>query len=474
MERAQLVLGQISDFVWGLPTILLLVGTGVFLTIRLRGLQFRELKHSLWLALIKRKEEGAQGDISHFQALMTALAATVGVGNIAGVATAIASGGPGALFWMWVTGLFGMATKYSEAVLGVRYREVDARGNMAGGPMYYLSRGIGGPAGKTLGFLFALFAAFAAFGIGNMVQSNSVADALRSSFGIPPVVTGVILTIGAALVILGGIRSIGRVTAFFVPFMIVFYLAGGLIVLLINWRSLPAIVVHVFGEAFTPTAPIGGFLGATVRDAIRWGFARGVFSNESGLGTGAIAAAAAQTRHPATQALVSMTQTFIDTIVVCSITGFTIIATGAWTQTDPATGAALTGAPLTAAAFQTGLPGQWGGHIVSLSLAFFAFSTVLGWAYYGERAVEYLFGVRAITPYRILFVIGTFVGAYVLQLQQTTGFQLVWTFSDIMNGLMAIPNLIGLILLSGVVVRETQSMLEQRRVAEPVAKVETT
>jgi AGCS family alanine or glycine:cation symporter len=474
MERAQLVLGQISDFVWGLPTILLLVGTGVFLTIRLRGLQFRELKHSLWLALIKRKEEGAQGDISHFQALMTALAATVGVGNIAGVATAIASGGPGALFWMWVTGLFGMATKYSEAVLGVRYREVDARGNMAGGPMYYLSRGIGGPAGKTLGFLFALFAAVAAFGIGNMVQSNSVADALRSSFGIPPVVTGVILTIGAALVILGGIRSIGRFTAFFVPFMIVFYLAGGLIVLLINWRSLPAIVVHVFGEAFTPTAPIGGFLGATVRDAIRWGFARGVFSNESGLGTGAIAAAAAQTRHPATQALVSMTQTFIDTIVVCSITGFTIIATGAWTQTDPATGAALTGAPLTAAAFQTGLPGQWGGHIVSLSLAFFAFSTVLGWAYYGERAVEYLFGVRAITPYRILFVIGTFVGAYVLQLQQTTGFQLVWTFSDIMNGLMAIPNLIGLILLSGVVVRETQSMLEQRRVAEPVAKVETT
>ena len=472
MERAQLVLGQISDFVWGLPIILLLVGTGIFLTIRLRGIQFRELKHSLWLALIKRKEEGAQGDISHFQALMTALAATVGVGNIAGVATAIASGGPGALFWMWVTGLFGMATKYSEAVLGVRYREVDARGNMAGGPMYYLSRGIGGPAGKTLGFLFALFAAIAAFGIGNMVQSNSVADALRGSFGIPPVLTGVILTVGAGLVILGGIRTIGRVTGFFVPFMILFYLVGGLLVLLINWRGLPAIVTHVFSEAFTPTAPIGGFLGATVRDAVRWGFARGVFSNESGLGTGGIAAAAAQTRHPASQALVSMTQTFIDTIVVCSITGFTIIATGAWMQTDPSTGAALTGAPLTAAAFQTGLPGEWGGYIVSLGLAFFAFSTVLGWAYYGERAIEYLLGVRAITPYRILFVAATFLGAYVLQLQQTTGFQLVWTFSDIMNGLMAIPNLIGLILLSGVVVKETQSLLEQRRAAEPVAEVE--
>jgi len=251
-------------------------------------------------------------------------------------------------------------------------------------------------------------------------------------------------------------------------------MAGGLLVLLFNLRSLPAIVVHVFGEAFTPTAPIGGFLGATVRDAVRWGFARGVFSNESGLGTGAIAAAAAQTHHPATQALVSMTQTFIDTIVVCSITGFAIIATGAWTQTDPATGAALTGAPLTAAAFRTGLPGEWGGHIVSLGLAFFAFSTVLGWAYYGERAIEYLLGVRAITPYRILFVIGTFLGAYVLQLQQTTGFQLVWTFSDIMNGLMAIPNLIGLVVLSGVVVKETQAMLEQRRAAAPVAEIETT
>jgi len=472
MERAQLVLGQISDFVWGLPTILLLVGTGIFLTIRLRGIQFRELKHSLWLALIKRKEEGAQGDISHFQALMTALAATVGVGNIAGVATAIASGGPGALFWMWVTGLFGMATKYSEAVLGVRYREIDARGYMAGGPMYYLSRGIGGPAGKTLGFLFALFAAIAAFGIGNMVQTNSVADALRSSFNVPPVVTGVVLAVCAGLVILGGIRSIGRVTGFFVPFMILFYMAGGLLVLLINWRGLPSIVVYVFGEAFTPTAPIGGFLGATVRDAVRWGFARGVFSNESGLGTGGIAAAAAQTRHPASQALVSMTQTFIDTIVVCSITGFTIIATGAWMRTDPATGAALTGAPLTATAFQTGLPGQWGGYIVSLGLAFFAFSTVLGWAYYGERAVEYLLGARAITPYRILFVITTFLGAYVLQLEHATGFQLVWTFSDIMNGLMAIPNLIGLVLLSGVVVKETQALLEQRRAAEPVAEVE--
>ncbi|HEX7091228.1 MAG TPA: sodium:alanine symporter family protein [Longimicrobiales bacterium] len=469
MENAQLFLGRISDFVWGLPTILLLVGTGIFLTILLRGIQFRELKHSLWLALIKRKEEGAEGDISHFQALMTALAATVGVGNIAGVATAIAAGGPGALFWMWITGLFGMATKYSEAVLGVRYRVTDARGNMAGGPMYYLSRGIGGPAGKTLGFLFALFAAIAAFGIGNMVQSNSVADALRSSFNVPPVWTGIVLATFAGLTILGGIKSIGRVTSFFVPFMILFYIGGGLLVLLINWRGIPSIFLYVFTEAFTPTAPIGGFIGASVRDAVRWGFARGVFSNESGLGTGGIAAAAAQTHHPASQALVSMTQTFIDTIVVCSITGFTIIATGAWTRTDPLTGEALTGAPLTMAAFQTGLPGEWGHYIVSLGLAFFAFSTVLGWAYYGERAIEYLLGVRAITPYRILFVIATFVGCYVLELEHATGFQLVWTFSDIMNGAMAIPNLVGLLLLSGVVVRETRSLLEERRATAPSA-----
>jgi AGCS family alanine or glycine:cation symporter len=467
MENAQLVLGRISDFVWGLPTILLLVGTGIFLTILLRGIQFRELKHSLWLALIKRKEEGAEGDISHFQALMTALAATVGVGNIAGVATAIAAGGPGALFWMWITGLFGMATKYSEAVLGVRYRVTDARGNMAGGPMYYLSRGIGGPAGKTLGFLFALFAAIAAFGIGNMVQSNSVADALRSSFNMPPIWTGVILTTVAGLTILGGIKTIGRVTGFFVPFMVFFYIVGGLVVLLINWRGIPSIALYVFGEAFTPTAPIGGFIGASVRDAVRWGFARGVFSNESGLGTGGIAAAAAQTRHPASQALVSMTQTFIDTIVVCSITGFTIIATGAWTRTDPLTGEALTGAPLTMAAFQTGLPGEWGHYIVSLGLAFFAFSTVLGWAYYGERAIEYLLGVRAITPYRILFVIATFIGCYVLELEHASGFQLVWAFSDIMNGAMAIPNLVGLLLLSGVVVRETRELLEERRATAP-------
>jgi AGCS family alanine or glycine:cation symporter len=456
MEGLQLWLDRASALVWGLPTIVLLLGTGLYLTVVARGVQFAQLKRALWLALVKRKEEGAEGDISHFQALMTALAATVGVGSIAGVATAIASGGPGALFWMWVTGLVGMATKYSEALLGVYYREVDRRGNMAGGPMYYLSRGIGGGFGRLLGGLFAVFAAIAAFGIGCMVQSNSVADALQSSFSVPPLATGTVIAILAAAVILGGIRSIGKVTGFLVPIMIAFYLVAGLLVLAINWRTLDDIAVHVFREAFTSTAAVGGFLGASVREAVRWGFSQGVFSSQSGVGTGGIAAAAAQTRKPSTQALVSMTQTFIDTIVVCSITGFAIIATGAYTRIDPTTGLAFTGAPLTVAAFQAGLPGDMGGAIVSLGLAFFAFSTILGWAYYGERALEYLLGPRATTPYRLLFVLAAFSGAAVLQLGHTEGFDLVWAFSDVFNGAMAIPNLIGLGLLSGVVARETR------------------
>lgn len=475
MDTIQNWLSAVSNVVWGIPIIVLILGTGVYLTLLLRGIQFRELKYSLWLALIKRKEEGGEGDISHFQALMTALAATVGVGNIAGVATAIAAGGPGALFWMWVSGLFGMATKYAEAVLGVRYREVDARGNMAGGPMYYLSRGIRGPAGKLLGGLFALFAVFASFGIGNMTQSNSVADALRASFGVPAIWTGIMITIFAALVIWGGIKSIGRVTSIFVPFMIVFYLLGGIVVLAINWRGIPDIVRFVFVDAFTPTAAAGAFLGATVREAMRMGFARGIFSNESGLGSGGIAAAAAQTTSPVRQGLVSMTQTFIDTIVVCSITGFTIIATGAWTKADPVTGLGLTGAPLTAAAFQTGLPGNWGGSIVALGLAFFAFSTILGWAYYGERSIEYLLGARAIPVYRFIFVICAFLGAAVLDWgSAASGFKVVWDFSDVMNGAMAIPNLIGLLLLSGVVARETKRFLAERDNTAPEAQLAAT
>jgi len=439
-------LTEISDWIWGPPLLILLVGTGIYLTLRLRGLQFWSLWHSLYLALIKRREEGdSPGDITHFQALMTALAATVGTGNIAGVATAIAVGGPGALFWMWVTGLVGMATKYCEAVLGVKYREVDAYGTMSGGPMYYISKGLGW---KWLGALFALFASIAAFGIGNMVQSNSVADAVTSAFGIPTWITGIILAVATALVILGGIKSIGRTTQILVPFMILFYMLAALVVTVLNYEGIPAIFIYVFRDAFTPSAASGGFAGATVMLTIRMGVARGLFSNESGLGSASIAAAAAQTKHPVTQALVSMTQTFIDTIVVCSFTGFVIISSGVWDT-------GLTGAQLTTAAFSHGLPGTSGGIVVALGLIFFAYSTILGWSYYGEKALEYLLGPKLVKPYRVLFCVFVFVGAMVK-------LNVVWTIADIMNGLMAFPNLVGLLGLAGVVAAETRNYFQNR------------
>jgi alanine or glycine:cation symporter, AGCS family len=450
-DSLEALLGSISGFVWG-PYLLipLLLFTGLFLTVRLRGLQFTQLWHSLWLALVVRTERGAEGDISHFQALMTALAATVGTGNIVGVAGAISLGGPGALFWMWVTGLVGMATKYSEALLSVKYRVTDERGEQSGGPMYYLSRAVGyGAFGKVLGWLFALFAAFAAFGIGCMVQSQSVADAIHTSFGVPHWTTGLVIAVLAAAVILGGIKSIGRFTGFFVPFMIVAYMLGSGVIIALNITHVPAAFALVFREAFTGTAATGGFVGATLAAGIRYGVARGIFSNESGLGSAGIAAAAAQTREPARQALVSMTQTFIDTIVVCTFTGLVIITTGAWTAGE-------NGAALTQHAFREGLPGEWGGWIVAVSLAMFAFSTILGWSYYGEKAIEYLLGIRAVLPYRIVFVFASFFGAV-----YSLGF--VWTLSDVMNGLMALPNLIGLLLLSGVIAAETKGFLARER-----------
>ncbi len=431
---------QVKDFIWGPPLIILLVGTGFWLTFILRGLQFKKLWYALYLALVKRKEEGDQpGDISHFQALMTALSATVGTGNIAGVATAIAAGGPGALFWMWVTGLVGMATKYAEAVLAVKFRVIDKNGTMSGGPMYYISKGLGW---KWLGTLFALFAAIAAFGIGNMVQSNSVADAVNAVFHIPFSVTGVVLMIATALVILGGIKSIGRVTGILVPIMIIIYVSGALVILLLKIEAIPSALVFIIKQAFTPTAASGGFLGASVMLTIRMGVARGVFSNESGLGSAPIAAAAAQTKHPVTQALVSMTQTFIDTIVICSMTGLVLILTGTWNSGKD-------GAGLTSFAFQTGLPGEWGNAIVALGLILFAYSTILGWCYYGEKSIEYLLGEKAIRPYRVIYVIFVGIGA-VVELKT------VWSLADIFNGLMAFPNLIGLLALSPVLVNETR------------------
>jgi AGCS family alanine or glycine:cation symporter len=453
MEALEQLLSQVSSFVWG-PFFLvpLLLLTGFYLTIRLRGLQFRELWHSLWLALVVRKEHGAEGDISHFQALMTALAATVGTGNIVGVATAIAAGGPGALFWMWITGLVGMATKYSEAVLSVKYRTVDERGEQIGGPMYYLERGVGGPLGKGLGIAFALFASVAAFGIGNMVQSQAVSDAISNSaatfgFALHPGVVGFVVAVLAALVILGGIRSIGRFTGTFVPVMIIAYMSGASVILVLNYQGIPEAVRLVFQGAFSGTAAAGGFLGAGVAAAIRFGVARGIFSNESGLGSAGIAAAAAQTREPVRQALVSMTQTFIDTLVVCTFTGLAIVSTGAWS-----TGA--DGAGLTQTAFRSGLPGEWGGLIVAVSLSLFAFSTMLGWAYYGEKSLEYLLGVKAVTPYRLVFVTVIFLGSL-----GTIDF--VWLLSDVLNGLMALPNLVGLVLLAGVIVKETTSYFQR-------------
>ena len=445
MENLNEIVGKLSSFIWG-PYLLipLLLLTGLYLTIILRGLQFTKLWRSLWLAFVVRTERDAEGDISHFQALMTALAATVGTGNIVGVATAIALGGPGAVFWMWMTGLVGMATKYSEALLSVKYRVVDARGQQSGGPMYYLSRGIANrPLGRTLGFLFALFAAVAAFGIGNMVQSNSVADAINVSFGVPTWITGLIIAVLAGAVILGGIKSIGNFTAVFVPVMILAYMAGASVIIFIHLDRVPEAFGLIFGNAFSPTSAVGGFAGAAVAAGIRYGVARGIFSNESGLGSAGIAAAAAQTRNPVTQALVSMTQTFIDTLVVCTFTAIAILSTDAWMSGE-------NGAALTQMAFRDGLPGNWGGIIVAVSLAMFAFSTILGWSYYGERCIEYLLGARAILPYRILFVAASFFGAV-----RTLDF--VWGISDVMNGLMALPNLIGLLLLSGVIARETRS-----------------
>jgi len=452
LESIQSFLEAVSGVVWG-PWLLipLLLGTGLYLTIRLGGLQFIRLGAALRLGLLRRKDPGSAGDISQFQALTTALAATVGTGNIVGVATAIGIGGPGALFWMWVTGLLGMASKYSEAFLGVRYRTTDAAGERNGGPQQYLERGIPNGFGKALAYTFAVFAVLASFGIGNMTQGNSVASNLESSFSIPTWATGIVLTIVALLVLVGGIKSIGRVTAGFVPIMIVFYVLGALYILIANIGDLPAAIAIVFHDAFTGSAAVGGFAGSAIIIAIQFGVARGIFSNESGMGSAAIAAAAAQTSHPVRQGLVSMTQTFIDTIIVVTMTGLVIVTTGAYAFTDE-NGAQIDASVMTGEAFTHGLPGEWGHWVVTLSLVMFAFSTILGWSYYGERTIEKLLGRRAVMPFRVVFSLVVFVGC-------TTQLGVVWAFSDVMNGLMAIPNLIGLLILSRLVARETKLYL---------------
>jgi len=434
MQLIEKIVSTLSGWVWGAPVLVLLVGTGLYLTIILRGMQFRALPHAL--RLIWHKEHAGDGDISHFAALMTALAATVGIGNIVGVATAITLGGPGAVFWMWMTGLVGMATKYGEAVLAVKYREKGPHG-MRGGPMYYLSKGANLP---VLGWLFALFTALATFGIGNMTQANAVATIFKSTFNVETWVTGLVLMLLTGLVILGGIKSIAKATSLLVPFMIVGYVAGGLVVLALQLDKIPHALGLIFQHAFSPSAAAGGFTGATVAAAMRFGIARGVFSNESGMGSAPIAAAAARTGDPVKQALVSMTQTFIDTLVVCSMTALVILTGTGWLEGVPA-------GQLTSASFGAVL-GQPGVLLVAVATALFAASTLIGWNYYGEKAIEYLLGSGAIKPYRVVFVCMVLVGA-MMQLE------FVWNFSDLMNGMMIIPNTIGLLLLSKVIRQET-------------------
>lgn len=434
------LIGTISDFVWGPPLLILLVGTGVYLTVRLGLLQITKLPYALKLAFSKNQDKTSRGDISHFQALMTALAATVGTGNIVGVATAVVLGGPGAIVWMWVSGFFGMATKYAEAVLAVKYRVTDERGQMAGGPMYYLERGL---KQRWLAVAFAAFASLAAFGIGNGVQTNSVALALNSTFDVPLYVSGILIMIFTGAVILGGVKSIGRVVSYFVPVMIVFYLGSGLLIMIMNYTLIPDAIALIFSSTFSAEAIGGGAIGA----AIRYGVARGVFSNEAGLGSAPIAAAAAKTDMPGRQGLVSMTQVFLDTLIVCSVTGITLVMGGQ-------AGSGLEGVELTTATFEQFL-GPAGGYIVTIGLVMFAYSTVLGWSYYGERSIHYLFGQKSIIPYRIAFVLVAGLGA------MTTNLNMVWALSDVFNGLMAIPNLIGLLFLSGVVIAETKRFNQQ-------------
>ena len=439
LETIQDLLNSASGFIWGPVMLVLLLGAGLYLTLGLKAMPWRKLGAAFALLWRGRKGEG-EGDITPFQALMTALSATIGTGNIAGVATAIALGGPGAVFWMWITALLGMATKYSEAVLAVRYREVDERGKHVGGPMYYIKNGLD-KKWHWLGIAFALFGMLAAFGIGNMVQANSVADAFESTFEIPTWLTGLFITVAAAAVILGGINRIAHVAAKLVPFMAIAYIGGSLIVILSNLGEVPTALATIVNHAFTGTAATGGFAGAAVWAAIRFGVARGIFSNEAGLGSAPIAHAAAKTDDPIHQGMIGMLGTFIDTIIVCTMTALVIVLTGAWTTGE-------TGAALSAQAFASALPGV-GNYIVTFGLIIFAFTTILGWSYYGERCAEFLFGVKVILPYRILWLIAIPLGAM-------GKLGLIWLLADVLNGLMALPNLIALVLLSPMVFKLTR------------------
>ncbi len=439
MEWISEWIGKVNDIVWGVPMLVLILGGGIYLTVRLKFMPVLNIGRAFKLMWGGRESDG-NGEIPPFQALMTAMSATVGTGNIAGVATAVFIGGPGALFWMWLTALVGMATKFSEAVLAVKYREKGENGTYVGGPMYYIKNGMG-EKWAWLGTLFALFGAIACFGIGNAVQSNSIAQVLESNFSFSPLIVGVVIMVLAGAVILGGIKRIGRFAGAMVPVMAIAYIVAGIIILLLNVGEIIPAFSLVFEHAFTPASAEGGFAGATVWMAIRFGVARGVFSNEAGLGSAPIAHASAQTNDPVRQGLVAMLGTFLDTLIICSITGLVIIISGAWTGGE-------SGATLTSTAFGQVIPG--GSYLVAVSLAVFAFTTIVGWSVYGERCAEYLFGAKAVTPFRLIFVLALPVGA-MMELN------FVWLLGDTLNAMMALPNLIALAVLSPVVFAMTKS-----------------
>ena len=450
------LLGTISGFVWGLPTIILLVGTGILITLMMKFIQFRHFIYAWKLISGKYDNPEDEGEVTHFQALSTALSATIGTGNIAGVGTAVAIGGPGAVFWMWVTAVFGMGLKYAECLLSLNFRTIHKDGTTGGGPMYYLEYGL---KQKWLGIAFAIFAAISAFGIGNMVQANSVAEPLLDTFGIPKVVTGMIIALLCFAVIVGGVKRIGAFASKIVPAMAFFYVVGALLMIITHIDKVPTAFAVIFSDAFSGTAATGGFVGAGVAQAIRFGVARGVFSNEAGLGSAPIAHGAAQTKEPVREGLVAMLGPFIDTLVICTMTALVIILTGAFTMKG-ADGSGLTGAVLTKTAFKTGMPFAGGEYIVTIGIIFFAFSTIIGWSYYGDRCIDYLFGQKMVLPYRIIYCLIIPVGA-------TIKLSTVWTVSDIFNALMAWPNLIGLICLSPVVVRLTKEYFADSKRVEP-------
>ncbi|WP_029699315.1 sodium:alanine symporter family protein [Clostridium sp. Ade.TY] len=436
------ILQTIDSIVWGPPLLILLLGTGIYLTYKLKFIQIRKLPQAI--KFIFEKEEGAKGDVSSFGALCTALSATIGTGNIVGVATAIKAGGPGALFWMWIAAFFGMATKYAEGVLAIRYREFDENGAVKGGPMYYIQNGMGI---KWLAKLFALFGVLVAlFGIGTFAQVNSISEGLKNSFNVPIIITAIIVTILVALVTLGGIKRISKVSEAIVPFMAAFYILGVILVIIFNFKNIPDALYIIFESAFNPKAAMGGVAGLSIIMVMQKGISRGVFSNEAGLGSAPIAAAAAKTNSAARQGLISMTGTFFDTIVICTMTGLVIVLTGMYNSP-------IDGASLTTAAFEAGLPiANVGKYIVNIGLVFFAFTTILGWNYYGEKCVEYLLGEKAIIPFKIIYIVLVAIGAFI-------SLDIIFISADIVNGLMAIPNLIAIIALRKVIFDETNKFL---------------